>query len=430
MPPCATCTPPRLCPAFVWRLSRLTPLTTILCLSGIVRSTSPCLPLSLPAMTITGSPGARSRALTLSFALFFSISFLEDLRGERDDLHEVALAKLARDRTEDAGPARVVRLRQEHGRVLVESDERSVRALVLLVHSHDDGLHHLALLDLTARLGGLDGGVNDVDDIGVFAVVPAGHADDQEYLRSRVVRDLEACFLLDHSLPGFLHDLETPPALLLRVGARFGDAHEVADAALVLLVVDLELGAVLQGLAVEAVRAGGADLDDDGLVHPVRDHVAQADLALAALRFFSCGLRGLGARRGLGGGVAHADSSFLVRRPRLGLGASSSVTSSCSAAAGGSTTATAVARGSASTVGWMPKSRSRSTVMIRAMSWRTLPIWLEFSSCPTACLKRSSYSSRRAVRRRMPSSSCSRTRRSWTFIIWPPVLPPRRRIAS
>src|SRR5713226_1695781 len=226
------------------------------------------------------------------------------------------------------------------------------------------------------------------------------------------------------SLPGLLHDLKYAPALLFRDGARFGDAHEVADAALVLLVMDLELGPVLQGLAVKAVRAGRADLDDDGLFHPVRDHVAKADLALAALRF--------GGRRGLGGGccVAHSASSFLVRRPRFGLGASSA-TSSCSSAAGGSATATAVAWGTASsTVGWMPKSRSRSTVMIRAMSWRTLRIWLEFSSCPTACLNRSSYSSRRAVRRRMPSSSCSSTRSSSTFITLPPLRRPRRRISS
>ena len=64
----------------------------------------------------------------------------------------------------------------------------------------------------------------------------------------------------------------------------------------------------------------------------------------------------------------------------------------------------------------MPSSRSLSTVMIRAMSCRTLAIWLAFSSCPTACLKRSSYSSRREVFRRVPSSSSSRTLSSSTFI--------------
>src|SRR5947199_1515573 len=99
----------------------LTPLTTILCLSGRVRSTSPCLPLSLPAMTITGSPGARSSHRRLVGGLFFSMVCLEDLRGERDDLHEVALAQLARDRPEDTGAARVVGRGEQHRGVLGEA---------------------------------------------------------------------------------------------------------------------------------------------------------------------------------------------------------------------------------------------------------------------------------------------------------------------
>src|SRR5258706_11291790 len=123
MPPCATVVPPRLAPALVWRLSKLTPLTTILCWSGSVRRTSPCLPLSLPAMTITGSPGARSSQRRLGSGLLVSICLLQDLRGERDDLHEVALAQLSRDRPEDAGAARVVRRGEEDGRVLVEADQ-------------------------------------------------------------------------------------------------------------------------------------------------------------------------------------------------------------------------------------------------------------------------------------------------------------------
>src|ERR1700693_5458308 len=100
----------------------LTPLTTILCLSGIVRSTSPCLPLSLPVTTITGSPGARSSQRRLSCALFFSIG-LEDLRGQADDLHEVALAQLAGHRAENARAARVVRRRKQLRRVLIEADQ-------------------------------------------------------------------------------------------------------------------------------------------------------------------------------------------------------------------------------------------------------------------------------------------------------------------
>src|SRR5437870_12225042 len=99
----------------------LTPLTTILCWSGMVRSTSPCLPLSLPAMTITASPGARSSQRRVGSGLLLS-TLVKDLRGERDDLHEVARVQLARDGSDDTGAARVVGRREKHGRVLVESE--------------------------------------------------------------------------------------------------------------------------------------------------------------------------------------------------------------------------------------------------------------------------------------------------------------------
>src|SRR5437773_2383353 len=183
-------------------------------------------------------------------------------------------------------------------------------------------------------------------------------------------------------LPGFLHDLEHAPALLLGDGARLGDAHEVADTALVLLVVDLEAGALLDRLAVEAVGLGRADLDDDRLVHLVGDDGSQADLAPAAG----------GARGGLlRGGVRHSASSFFLR-PRLGLATSASTASGSSSSPPAADAATSPASGevNSSWAGAMPKSLSRSTVMIRAMSWRAFEIWLEFSSWPTACLKRSS----------------------------------------
>src|SRR5579859_5799722 len=159
----------------------LTPLTTILCLSGSVRRTSPCLPLSLPATTITGSPGARSSQRRLGCGLFLSTG-LQDLRSERDDLHEVALTQLAGHRAEDARAAGVVGGGQQDRGVLVEADQRAVGALELFGHSHHDRLDDLALLDLAARLRRLDGGRDDVAHRRVLAVVPAGHADAQDLL--------------------------------------------------------------------------------------------------------------------------------------------------------------------------------------------------------------------------------------------------------
>src|ERR1700682_6222101 len=111
----------------------------------------------------------------------------------------------------------------------------------------------------------------------------------------------------------FLHDLEQAPALLFRDRARLGDADEVAHAALVLLVMDLEPRALLDRLAVQPVGLGRADLDDDRLVHLVRDHGAQTARPLAA------GLgRVLGGCLWLGRGVGHEVSSAFLR-VRLGL---------------------------------------------------------------------------------------------------------------
>src|SRR5919107_4337272 len=110
----------------------------------------PVLPLSLPEITMTLS----------SVRSFIS----EHLRGERDDLHEPAVAQLARHRAEDARAARVVLGVDDHGRVLVEGDVRAVLAPELLLRAHDDGLDDIALLDRPVRVGLLDRGHDDVPD--------------------------------------------------------------------------------------------------------------------------------------------------------------------------------------------------------------------------------------------------------------------------
>src|SRR2546428_12737003 len=97
----------------------LTPLTTILCWSGSVRKTSPCLPLSLPAVTITGSPGASSSQRRFGSCLFLSMCWLQDFRDERNDLHHDAVAQVSSDGPEDAWAAWGVGRRAEDGRDLV-----------------------------------------------------------------------------------------------------------------------------------------------------------------------------------------------------------------------------------------------------------------------------------------------------------------------
>src|SRR5581483_5767865 len=119
--------------------------------------------------------------------------------GERDDLHEPLLAQLAGHGAEDSGPARVAGIRREQDhRVVVEADVRPVRPPPLLRGPDDDGFHDLALLHRSSREGVLDRTHDDVADRGVAAVRATQHADDQDLLGPRVVRDLAAGLLLDH----------------------------------------------------------------------------------------------------------------------------------------------------------------------------------------------------------------------------------------
>src|SRR3954453_21170732 len=148
--------------------------------------TLPVLPLSLPAMTTTLS-SARS---------FAGIS--EHLRGERDDLHEPAVAQLAGHRPEDARPARVVLRVDDHRGVLVEGDVGAVLAPEFLLRAHDDRLDDIALLDRPVRVGLLDGGDDDVPHARVATARAAHHADREDLARAGVVGDAQTCLVLDH----------------------------------------------------------------------------------------------------------------------------------------------------------------------------------------------------------------------------------------
>src|SRR5262245_38940015 len=86
--------------------------TTTLRSRGRASRTFPRLPRSLPVITWT----------TSSFLILSGVAISEHLRRQRDDLHEVLLAQLAGHRPEDARPARVELVVDDHGRVLVERD--------------------------------------------------------------------------------------------------------------------------------------------------------------------------------------------------------------------------------------------------------------------------------------------------------------------
>src|SRR6185437_7660756 len=102
---------------------------------------------------------------------------LEHLWSQAHDLHEVLLTQLAGHRPEDARPTRVALCVDDHRRVLVERDQRSVVAAERLLRPHDDGLHHFTLLDAPLRGSSLDGGRDDVADTRVAAARTARNAD-------------------------------------------------------------------------------------------------------------------------------------------------------------------------------------------------------------------------------------------------------------
>src|SRR5258708_36574826 len=70
----------------------------------------------------------------------------DEFRGERDDLHELALTKLAGQGAEDAGADRLSRVIDENGRVVVELDIRTVAAAALFHRANDYRLDARPLL--------------------------------------------------------------------------------------------------------------------------------------------------------------------------------------------------------------------------------------------------------------------------------------------
>src|SRR2546423_5292396 len=154
---------------------------------GSTRRTLPRLPRSLPPITMTSS-----------CVLIRAGMVLQNLRGERDDLHEIALAQLARDGAEDARPARIVLGVDQHGRVLVEPDVRAIFTAVGLLRAHHDGGHDLTLLDRALRTRLLDRGDDHIAHAGVAPARAAANADHQDLACTGVVGDAEAGFVLNH----------------------------------------------------------------------------------------------------------------------------------------------------------------------------------------------------------------------------------------
>src|SRR3954449_9345344 len=156
---------------------------------GSTALTVPVLPLSLPVITLTVSPLRIFKRCAIA---------LEHLRGQGDDLHEVAVAQLARHRAEDARAARVVGGVDDHGGVLVEGDVGAVLAAELLLGPDDHGGHDLALLDVAVRDRLLDRRHDRIAYPGVAALRASADADAQDLARAGVVGHAKPCLRLDH----------------------------------------------------------------------------------------------------------------------------------------------------------------------------------------------------------------------------------------
>src|SRR5262245_58733004 len=122
----------------------------------------------------------------------------EHLGREGDDLHELAGPQLARDGTEDARADRFLLVVEDHGRVVVEPDERPVAARDRARGPHDHRAPHLALLDPGIRDRVLHGHHDQIADRGIAAPGAAEHADARNLARARVVGDFQYGFCLDH----------------------------------------------------------------------------------------------------------------------------------------------------------------------------------------------------------------------------------------
>src|SRR6185369_9361448 len=121
------------------------------------------------------------------FPFLLGLSPSENLRRERDDLHELLRAQLAGDRSEDAGSERLALVVEDHRRVRVEADVRSVRPARLARRPHDDGLDDLTLGDLSAGRRFLDAADDHVADARIAAARASEHADAQQPASAGIV---------------------------------------------------------------------------------------------------------------------------------------------------------------------------------------------------------------------------------------------------
>src|SRR5262249_36626523 len=118
-----------------------------------------------------------------------------------NDLHEISLAELSSDWPKNPRASWIVCVVDDHGRVFVERDRRTVVAPVRLARPDDHRLDDLTFLDRALRGRCLHGSRDHIAHAPVAALRAALHADAEDLARAGVVRDTQPGFLLDHRSP-------------------------------------------------------------------------------------------------------------------------------------------------------------------------------------------------------------------------------------
>src|SRR5690606_29426092 len=144
-------------------LTKFRPSTRTRCLSGSTRRILPVLPRALPEIT-----------LTVSFFLIFKAT-LHHLRRKRHDFHELAFAKLAGDRSENAGSLGLLGIVDDHHGVLTETNRRAVTALDFTNRAYHDRFLYTPALDGTCRGGVFHGNHDDIANRGITAACTTEH---------------------------------------------------------------------------------------------------------------------------------------------------------------------------------------------------------------------------------------------------------------
>src|SRR5579863_5687104 len=125
----------------------------------------------------------------------------ENLRSERRDLEEPALAKLAHHRAEHTRAARieiVFLALDDHARIVVAADDGTVDAPDRRARAYHDRLHDLTLLHRGAGNCALDRADDHVTDVRVHVPASARNVNHEQLARAAVVGYLQPAFLLDH----------------------------------------------------------------------------------------------------------------------------------------------------------------------------------------------------------------------------------------